>query len=261
MGWMLAHHHGSLNLRTFVACAMAALTQQHYLDVFASDSADTLRRNLLSFAERLSFDRMSAVLVTDRPGEGHRVSEVNNVPAAYAERAISVEDGRRDPVLRRLKADGLPFLYDQATYVEAGASDLWEEQAAYGYKTGISVALHSGTGQHFYLGLDRAKRLPSSDLACTRLLADIHLLATYAQSAACKIFAPESAPNQPLPRLTAREREVLQWVREGKSAWAIGTILGLSEHTVEFHCVNARKKMGTSTTHAAILQAMAKGLL
>lgn len=226
-----------------------------------SNDPQCFRQSLLSFADRLSFERMTAVLVVERPGASKRVFEVGNVPPAYLERSRDDHSGERDPVLQKLKADGKPFAYDQALYIGSGAGDLWEEQAAFGYKTGVSVAMHAGSGVHFYLGLDRSKRLPTSDMACARLLADIHLLATYAQETALKVFEPASPLLQPAVRLSAREREVLNWVKDGKSAWVIGEILGISEHTVEFHCANARRKMGAATTPAAILRAMRLSLL
>ena len=258
---MVAAPVGGVNLRTFIASAMTGIRQRDYLDVHTSRSGAEFEASLLNFADRMSFERMTAVLVIDRPGLHKQLHQVGNVPAEFAERSANLDSGLRDPVLARMKADGKPFVYDQETYVQGGAADLWEEQATFGYKTGISVALHSGSGLHFYLGLDRSRKLPRGEIGCTRLLADIHLLATYAQETACKVFAPAAPANQAIPRLSAREIEVLGWVRDGKSAWAIGEILGISEHTVEFHCVNARRKMGTSTTHAAILRAMNSGLL
>lgn len=44
--------------------------------------------------------------------------------------------------------------------------------------------------------------------------------------------------------LTDREREVLHWVREGKTNWEISQILSLSERTVKFHVSNLLAKMG-----------------
>lgn len=45
------------------------------------------------------------------------------------------------------------------------------------------------------------------------------------------------------PRLTARERDCLAWVAEGKSDWDISVILGISEGTARFHVDNARRKL------------------
>lgn len=53
-------------------------------------------------------------------------------------------------------------------------------------------------------------------------------------------------------RLTARERDALSWVAEGKSDWEIAVILGLSETTVRYHVDNARRKLGAVNRAQAV---------
>ncbi|MGX9181982.1 helix-turn-helix domain-containing protein [Mesorhizobium sp. BHbdii] len=54
-----------------------------------------------------------------------------------------------------------------------------------------------------------------------------------------------------LPTLSPRERECLEWVSEGKTAWECAMILGLSEHTVRCYLESARYKLqATGNTHA-----------
>jgi DNA-binding CsgD family transcriptional regulator len=43
--------------------------------------------------------------------------------------------------------------------------------------------------------------------------------------------------------ITPREKEVITWMADGKTAWEIAGILTLSEHTVRNHIENARKKL------------------
>ncbi|MFK8083675.1 MAG: response regulator transcription factor [Granulosicoccus sp.] len=50
-----------------------------------------------------------------------------------------------------------------------------------------------------------------------------------------------------LDSLTAREHEVLKQVCTGETSKVIGTILGISERTVEVHRSSIMKKMGTGT--------------
>ncbi|MBC7951742.1 MAG: helix-turn-helix domain-containing protein, partial [Rhodospirillaceae bacterium] len=79
-----------------------------------------------------------------------------------------------------------------------------------------------------------------------------------------KVFTRvESAPghDSPAPQLSAREREVLLWAAQGKTAWETSTILGISSKTVEFHLGNCGKKLGTATKAQTILAAARKGLL
>lgn len=61
--------------------------------------------------------------------------------------------------------------------------------------------------------------------------------------------------------LTEREREVLAWCAEGKSNWAIGEILGISEHSVKFHVQNIYRKLDANSRIAAVVKAIRMGLI
>jgi two-component system, NarL family, nitrate/nitrite response regulator NarL len=63
------------------------------------------------------------------------------------------------------------------------------------------------------------------------------------------------------PRLTAREREVLQLVSEGLSAPDIGKRIHLSTTTVKSHLHSLYEKLGVSDRAAAVAEAMRRGML
>lgn len=52
--------------------------------------------------------------------------------------------------------------------------------------------------------------------------------------------------------LSARERDAIAFVAEGKTDWEIGTILGVSEATARFHVDNARRKLGAVNRAQAV---------
>jgi DNA-binding CsgD family transcriptional regulator len=58
------------------------------------------------------------------------------------------------------------------------------------------------------------------------------------------------------PRLTPREREVLQWLAGGKTDRDIGCILGISPRTVHKHLQRIYEKLGVETRTAAVARAM-----
>lgn len=230
-----------------------------FMDVSQSDDLATFERRLVDFAHEMEFAKVNGVLVLDRPGQQAAFLAVGNMPEDYMASFGDESDSKRDPVLKRLKRMSLPFVYDRDMYVQEGAPDLWEKQAAYGYRTGISVALHLPGHKHFILGLDREERLPNDDGQLTRMLADLQLLAVHAQDAAVRLL--EATSDAPDPKLTQREIEVLRWTMEGKSAWAVGEILSVSESTVNFHLRNIFRKLDASSKHQAVLKALALGLL
>jgi LuxR family transcriptional regulator len=59
----------------------------------------------------------------------------------------------------------------------------------------------------------------------------------------------------PRGKLTSRQREVLEWVAEGKTSADIATIMGLSPPTVEKHLRLARETLGVETTAHALIKA------
>jgi DNA-binding NarL/FixJ family response regulator len=61
--------------------------------------------------------------------------------------------------------------------------------------------------------------------------------------------------------LTARERDVLEWLALGLSNRAIAGRLGISEHTVKFHVTSIYGKLGASTRTEAVRGALRRGLI
>ncbi|MFD2739219.1 LuxR family transcriptional regulator [Sulfitobacter aestuarii] len=63
---------------------------------------------------------------------------------------------------------------------------------------------------------------------------------------------PYSSPRR---SLTARQREVLQWVGDGKTTQDIATLMNLTQATVEKHLRLAREALSVETTAQAVLKA------
>lgn len=61
--------------------------------------------------------------------------------------------------------------------------------------------------------------------------------------------------------LTLREREILRWTSEGKTAEIIGTILNISTRTVNFHISNVLTKLVAVNKVQAVAKARTFGLL
>ena len=61
--------------------------------------------------------------------------------------------------------------------------------------------------------------------------------------------------------LTPRELQVIQWIANGKTAWEISKIIGISERTVYFHLDNCKKKLEASTKTQAAVNALRQGVI
>ncbi len=231
-----------------------------YSSVLQARNRDEFRDEVVRFTHRLGFETVSAVTLVEHGLRQSNVIAVDNTTAEYAESYVEPNSGRRDPVLRHCRSKTVPLIWDQATYVDQGAGDLWEHQARFGYRTGIAMALHLPEGRHFMLGVDRDQPLPQDPNELQRLVADLQLFAVHAQDTAMRLLVPQQ--QQPdRPNLTPRELEALRWTMDGKTAWEVGALLGISERTAVLHVNNAMHKLGCVNKHQAVLKALRLGLI
>jgi DNA-binding CsgD family transcriptional regulator len=236
------------------------MLQGGFTSVLEAKSREDLLREVVGFTRRLGFDTVTATTVIDHfRGESEFIS-VENTPAGFLDVYEDSAMWVRDPVLQHCKKASVPIIWTQDTYVSAGQGEKWELQAKFGYRTGIALALHLPEGRHFFMGVDRDQALPAASSEVTRMVADLQLFAVHAQDAAMRVLLP-AAPQIDLPTLTPRELESLRWTMEGKTAWELGSILGISERTAVLHVNNATHKLGCVNKHQAVLKALRLGLI
>lgn len=83
-----------------------------------------------------------------------------------------------------------------------------------------------------------------------------HFLLAYARQKDPWRIDDHPVPPDPAETLTARERDVLYWVTEGKQNREIATILGRSLATVQEHVANILRKLHVENRHALTVYAL-----
>ncbi|MHA6299405.1 LuxR family transcriptional regulator [Devosia sp. CAU 1758] len=142
----------------------------------------------------------------------------------------------------------------------------WKEARKSHQRTRISLKLASEASS---LGLVDGVGFPLGDPSCVQavvsLAADqpvqldllsremLHLVCIHAELRAVEIY--DSTP-MIFGRLSDREREVVRWMANGKSAADVGDILCLSERTVKMHLAHVREKLNATTTTHAVAKAL-----
>lgn len=173
--------------------------------------------------------------------------------------AIRGPDGQyHTPTMQRWLASGEPQLFE-ADAPAAGTDPEWlrlfldsdlRNIAAHGV---FDVA----RGYASYFSLHRIPgRLGESHRRALRLIVPhmhVALLAVLQRAAQCD--------GSPAPRLGAREREVLHWMREGKTNAEIALILGLSFKTVKNQVQSILVKLRVNNRAQAVAKAITAGLL
>ena len=233
-----------------------------FYEVSQATNMDSFQKLLIGMAAELEFAIVSGSLVIENRVDrsNFQLYSFGNTPQAYLDSSYFSKDAAaRDPVARAVKYSSVPFCYDQDIYLKAGAIDLWEEQAAFGYQNGICVGIHLPGHRHFLLGIDRDRELPSDGVEIGRLTADLQLLAMHAQSAAMNLLLPSQS--ETAPSLSNRELEILKWARDGKTAWETGKIIGISEDGVKYHIRAILIKFDAPNKNQAILRALKFGIL
>ncbi len=229
-------------------------------EVREADNAEAFKASLLSFTKAMDFATFSATLVIDRLQKRPEVISISNVPVGFEAAHSDTNATARDPLVKKLREVHHPVVWDQRTYVDGDAGDLWEEQAPFGYRTGMATVMHMPGGRHFYFGLDRATALPTEVSSVARMLADVQLMGVFAQDSARRIWLDPKLGDNEL-KLSSREAEVLLWTLRGKPASVVAEILGVTDHTIHWHAQQAMRKLGCESKHSAAARARDLGLI
>lgn len=230
-----------------------------YLELSRASTREEFLRVLDKLTSALGFSTYSAVLIRTKPG-GARPIDYSNTPPSYEEHYRSEAVGKADPVLRHTTTSNLPIAWSQQTYVDAGAADLWEIQAPFGYRNGIATSIALPNSGRFIFGLDASNPIPVDAYQLSRTIADIQLLAVHANEAAANIN-PDSTSQTDIPRLSVREVEALKWTMDGKTAWEVSRLLGVSEATAVKHLNSAQQKLDCVNKHQAVIKAIKLGII
>jgi len=233
---------------------------QRYEQVSQAEDLTSFRQGLIDFANDLDFSLVVGVLAIEHraPGAKTEYVAIGNTPDAFLEIQRDNSYAQRDPVHQRLMNLTKPLIYDQAFYVDAGAGELWEMYAPFGYRTGVAVGVQMPGYRRLLLGVDREDPLPTDPIKLNRMIADLQLLAVHAQDAAGRLLTSKRSKQIQLPQ---RQLEILKLTMDGKSAWVVGSLLGISENTVNYHMKQLFKTLDVSTKYQAMAKAMELGLV
>jgi LuxR family quorum sensing-dependent transcriptional regulator len=192
------------------------------------------------------------IIVTGLPNPEQKFSQMvlaKRWPVEWFKLYTGNNFDRFDPVLRHCRSSIHPFEWADAPYDEERepeAAEVMQRATDFRMVRGFIVPIHGITGY------EAAVSLGGVDLDLnTRSKPALHLMAMYAFERIRHLLDP--APDAP-PRLTQREREVIAWASQGKSAWETGEILNITQRTAEQHLANAAHKLGAvNRTHTVAI--------
>jgi LuxR family transcriptional activator of bioluminescence operon len=222
-------------------------------------SSDELRVQIQKFATGMGFEHFAYVLMLKSPSLKAQQYVINGFPLEWMQKYVSRNYFAVDPVIKHVSRSTLPILWSRDDSGDE-SGEFWEEARSYGLQTGLSFAVHDRPGVTgvFSLATDSPLDVQRQDLAA--LIGRAQLFASLLHQAVTTIALRELVPEEGAC-LTARELECLKWAADGKTAWEIGRILGITERTAVFHMNNVMKKLGATNKIQAIVRAAVLKLL
>lgn len=207
-------------------------------------------------ALRLDFDHVAFGFQAPYPITNPNVTLLNNYPTAWQQRYAQAGYLFTDPTVAHGRQNQTPILWNDHAFAANRA--LWADAQDHGITTGWAQSSLERSGAGSLLTLCRCTEpLTASELRAKET--SMRWLVQVAHVSLSRAILAQGNPNY--TALTTREREVLQWSADGKSAQDIADILNVSKSAVDFHLKNVVHKLQTPNKTAAVARAALMGWL
>ncbi len=226
------------------------LLEDLYSSVLNAPTIEAFKDELIKFGKKLGFDLVIADYGTPPPNRAW--ISINNYPPEWWEQQAQFL--AVDPVTAAAKRVPRPVLWNSELYKRHGLGHVAELFTPFGFTAGFDIPTHAPNGAALHLGFSRDSELPTDSAEVVRLVSEAQLFSTFALPALDRLLAHTARAD--FPRLTPKELEVLKWTVAGKTAFEVGSILGSTERTANFHVQNICQKLGVYNKRAAIVKAI-----
>ncbi|MDN5005505.1 LuxR family transcriptional regulator [Bradyrhizobium sp. GCM10027634] len=174
---------------------------------------------------------------------------ISTYPANWVAHYLRNHYERFDPIVTQALQNPEPFRWgaDISTRdVSSVQQELLNEASQFGIRFGFTVPIHDGRGPTAALTFAVDQRRPQFENCINSHARVLQLIAMYFHAHVRRKLSGNRRIDCAL-LLSPRELECLEWAAQGKSAWEIGCILGISRHTVSSYLDNAKEKLGVRT--------------
>ncbi|WP_186116448.1 autoinducer binding domain-containing protein [Burkholderia gladioli] len=221
--------------------------QDAYHQFNAAANEQQLFQQISAYSKRLGFEYCCYGIRVPQPGTQPVVEIFDTYPAGWMAHYQARNYIEVDPTVR----DGAmsPNMIIWPDVDTAEDPSLWRDARDFGMSVGVAQSAWAAR---------RSDRLTPAEINSLTLQAN--WLANLSHSLMGKFLVPKLSPVASVT-LTKREREVLSWTSEGRTASEIGEQLNISERTVTFHINNILAKLGATNKVQAVVKAIGMGLI
>ncbi|MFB9266590.1 LuxR family transcriptional regulator [Bradyrhizobium erythrophlei] len=232
---------------------------QRFIDLLSN------AEDLADFSEAMSVTAaaldLSCFAYLALPREQHDEPRlISTYPTTWTSHYLLNRYERIDPVIVQALQDREPFRWGidvPSGYCTGEQQQLLDEASEFGIRLGFTVPIHDGHGPIAALTFATNQRKASFESCVASHARVLQLIAMFFHAHVRRKLVNRYRIEGLL--LSPREFECLEWAAEGKSAWEIGCILGISRNTAASYLNSAKEKLGVRTiVQAAMRLAAAK---
>jgi len=179
---------------------------------------------------------------------------ISTYPPSWTAHYLRNHYQRFDPVIAEALSGHEPFEWGLdvgTTQLLRSQQQLFDEAAGFGIRCGFTIPIHDGRGpcaavtfasDEHHAGVFR-RRIEEHKRV-------LQLMAMYFHAHARRKVISDRVVDGVV--LSPREFACLEWAAQGKTAWEIGQILGVSRRTAAFHLDNAKAQLGVHSICQAV---------
>jgi LuxR family quorum sensing-dependent transcriptional regulator len=220
---------------------------------------DDVSAELKRAGEALGFENFC---ISGLPSPGEKLDPyvlLSGWPDGWMERYTRSGYVHVDPVITQVRQTTMPFAWNEAAFdpEDSAALRVMTEAREFGLVNGLAVPIYTTHGFQAIVTFGARSMSLSRDER-----AGLHLIAIYAHGQVRNLLTRKGMTRSiKAPHLSRREIDCLRWAASGKSAWDIGTILGLSQRTVEEYLCNAALKLGAVNRVQSVAEAIRRKII
>ncbi|MFZ5608034.1 MAG: helix-turn-helix transcriptional regulator [Pseudomonadota bacterium] len=221
-----------------------------------AETMPALHGEVSGFLASLDIRYYACVSHVDFERQPYATVVLQNYPAQWTEKFRQRHYEQVDPILQYANHQTLPFYWDDPAFLRSlnpTQIEILTAAREFGLQGGYTVPLHFPDAPSASFSIVSGETHIDMERAAT-----LQLIAPFVYHQAQQIVTRDGA-RAPGQLLTGRERQCLELVAEGKSDWAIATILGIRKSTVHVYVERAKAKLNVATRTQAVVRALYQG--
>jgi DNA-binding CsgD family transcriptional regulator len=244
---------GGVLAKTDAICLLELI----HSSLFCTTEQD-FRKLILDAKKLISFDHAACLMGTKSRSHALTRYELINIsyPDEWLYYYVTKNYHLVDPIVKENFTNySLQYWHDTYKKFDAPRQFVMEAED-FGLRKGYSIGqrnLNATEGSLFSFAGKNIEHTPRTEIILTHIMPHLH-------QAFMRLMEADGRKKGAVS-LTQREKEILRWVKEGKSTWDVSVILGISRDTVKFHMKNIFHKLNTTSRSHAIAVALGEKLI